>query len=219
MWYKDNRLYNATFYFGVLLVAIWYVVLTGLVLIQPLHSKMADGEENGGGAGAAVVNDRGAVARTHYRHNAKAPGPLNISGDDRRVNWEIHKQMWEYYTIASRLENEDARIQKAEFMNTLGPDSLRIVNGLGLNDGDTINDIIRKLDNFCIGRTSEAVAHFLFSERNQKKGESVDTWIADLRVKQKLASFTHDTMTPDQIALRNKIMCGVADKEAQEKNA
>ena len=192
------------------------------LLTSQSSTKMPDTENNSGGAGGgatggAEANNGGGVTRAHYRHNAKAPGPLDISGDDRKVNWEIHKQMWEYYTIASRLENEDARIIKAEFMNTLGPDTLRIVNGLGLRADAVLNDIIKELDNFCIGRTSEAVAHFLFSERNQKKGESVDTWIADLRVKQKLASFTHETMTPDQIALRNKIMCGVADKEAQEK--
>ena len=36
-------------------------------------------------------------------------------------------------------------------------------------------------------------------------------------MKQKLATYTHETMTPEEVALRNRIICGIKDKEAQQK--
>ena len=36
------------------------------------------------------------VRRNHtYKSQVRAPGPVDIRGDDRKINWELHKQMWE----------------------------------------------------------------------------------------------------------------------------
>ena len=184
-----------------------------LTTTQQSSSMPTEGGDTPGQAQAAA-----AVAQTsRYRPNIRPPGPIRIDGDDKRVVWELHKQLWENYTIASRLEQEEARIQRAEFLTSLGPDTLRIVNGLGLGAEDTVAQIVTKLDDFCIGKNNEAVAHFVFNNRDQGKEESVDTWIADLRVMQKSASYTHTTMSADEVALRNRIICGIHDKEAQEK--
>jgi hypothetical protein len=80
-----------------------------------------------------------------------------------------------------------------------------------------VDEIIAKLDEYCIGQTNKAVAHYLFSTRDQRPDESFDAWMSELRTKQKSITYTHTTMTVEQLALRNKVICGVLDKDAQQK--
>ena len=92
---------------------------------------MAGSDEEDKGAAASQPNAQAEAGARPYRASAKMPGPIDIEGEDRKVNWELHKQMWTNYSIATRLEREEPRIQRAEFLNSLGRETLRIVNHRG----------------------------------------------------------------------------------------
>ena len=121
------------------------------------------------------------TAGPSYKPHAKPPGPVNVKSADRKDNWELHKQLWENYCILAGIENAEPRIQRAEFINTLGPDTLRICNGLGLKSEDTVDEIIKRIDEYCIGEVHKVMEQFNFNNRDQRPGESVNDYIAALR--------------------------------------
>ena len=101
-------------------------------------------------------------------------------------------------------------------MNTLGPDTLRICNGLGIGTSDSVESIIQKLDDYCIGTTNEIMEHFRFNMRDQRSDESFTEWLADLRAIAKTCSFNSIQKVEDTL-LRNRIIHGIRDKKAQAK--
>ncbi len=75
--------------------------------------------------------------------------------------------MWRNYAILSGIERAEPRILKEQFLNSLGKDTLKVYNGLNSQDDDNIDEIIEKLDVFCVGQTNEAIEHFKFNLRGQ----------------------------------------------------
>ena len=158
------------------------------------------------------------VRRNHtYKSQVRAPGPVDIRGDDRKINWELHKQMWENFCILSEIENAPTRVQKAEFFNSLGMEAVKICNGLDIGDEDTVSDIMGKIDGYCIGQTNDAMEQFKFNNRDQRPGESFSALVTDLRSMLKNCNFDNMTMYVEEMMLRNRIIQGINDKATQAK--
>ena len=168
------------------------------------------------GGGDAGTMQLSAATVPHYRPHVRPPGPVGIRSSQRKENWLIHKQLWENYSIITGVDNAELRIRKAEFMNTLGPDTLRICNGLDIGTSDSVESIIQKLDDYCIGTTNEIMKHFRFNMRDQRSDESFTEWLADLRAIAKTCSFNSIQKVEDTL-LRNRIIHGIRDKKAQAK--
>ena len=158
------------------------------------------------------------VHRNHtYKSHVRAPGPVDIRGDDRKINWELHNQMWENFCILSEIENAPTRVQKAEFFNSLGMEALKTCNGLDIGDEDIVSDIMGKIDGYCIGQTNDAMEQFKFNNRDQRPGESFSAWVTDLRSMLKNCNFDNMTISVEEMMLRNRIIQGINDKATQAK--
>ena len=155
---------------------------------------------------------------TKLQTSREAAGAVNIKSADRKDNWELHKQLWENYCILAGIENAEPRIQRAEFINTLGPDTLRICNGLGLKSEDTVDEIIKRIDEYCIGEVHKVMEEFNFNNRDQRPGESVNDYIAALRTLAKTCNFNGiKTNEVESTMIRNRIIQGIGNKTAQAK--
>ena len=186
------------------------VYLTTGVDIRQLTRVIMSGDESGEGAAA--------MAGPSYKPHAKPPGPVNIKSADRKDNWELHKQLWENYCILAGIENTEPRIQRAEFIHTLGPDTLYICNGLGLKSEDTVDEITKRTDEYCIGEVHEVMEQFNFNNRDQRPGESVNDYIAALRTLAKTCNFSgNKTNEVESTMIRNRIIQGIGNKTAQAK--
>ena len=178
--------------------------------IRQLTRVIMSGDESGEGAAA--------MARPSYKPHAKPPGLINIKSAERKDNWELHKQLWENYCILACIENAEPRIQRAEFINTLGPDTLRICNGLGLKSEDTVDEIIKRIDEYCISEVHEVMEQFNFNNRDQRPGKSVNDYIAALRTLAKTCNFNGiKTNEVESTMIRNRIIQGIGNKTAQAK--
>ncbi len=65
-----------------------------------------------------------------FHPHQKVLGSVNISGEDRKENWKLFKQMWGNYAILSSIKWAEPRILKAQFLNSLDKDTLKEYNGL-----------------------------------------------------------------------------------------
>ena len=142
---------------------------------------------------------------------ASPPAPLNTKKG--ASEWKLFKQMWENYVVVAKLENESQAYMKALFLHTLGGDGLAIVNGLELEQGHGVDDIVAELDNHFIGQINETYERFVFNTRDQKEGESFEEYINCLRQLIKTCNY------PDNISnslLRDRLVLGIRNKKCRE---
>ena len=50
-------------------------------------------------------------------------------------------------------------------------------------------EIIKEFDNYAVGETNETYEHYIFNSREQKEGEPIDSYVAELRTLAQLCNF------------------------------
>jgi len=111
--------------------------------------------------------------------NISPPKSLTIEGNLAACaeSWKIWKQMWENYVILSRIDTQSDQYQSALFLHSIGPDAMKVYNGMKFSDDEdkhNISDIIDKFDSHFLGDTKEFFERFKFNKRDQLSGETID---------------------------------------------
>ena len=144
------------------------------------------------------------------------PKPLNTTGnivDD----WKEFKQVWENYSIITSLNTQSEPYRVALFLHCLGPDALKIYNGMQFAnevDKKTLSKIIEKFDEFTIGEVNETYERYVFNGRNQGPDETIDAYIAALRSLAKTCGFC-DCLR--ESLLRDRIVLGVHNNNMRKR--
>ena len=96
--------------------------------------------------------------------NAKPPEPLTLV-TDAVSNWKLWKQLWQNYAIVADIQSESRSPEfiKALFFTTMGIEGLQIYNACDPEDTDTVNEIIKKLDEHILGQTNETFERYKFN--------------------------------------------------------
>lgn len=134
------------------------------------------------------------------------PTGLNLSGKNKAVNWKVYKQQWENYTIVAQLEKKTEDYRVALFLYSIGSDAVKTYNSFDLNEENRrkLSEIIKEFDKYAIGETNETYERYMFNSRNQKDGESIDTYVGELRTLAQSCNFCtclHDSLIRDRIVL------------------
>ena len=85
----------------------------------------------------------------------RPPEPLKVSEnrDNLPAAWKIWKKMWQHYTVVTEMENySKSDNQKKFFLCILGMEVFHVFNGCDPDDNDKVNDSIRKLDAYILGK-------------------------------------------------------------------
>ena len=88
------------------------------------------------------------------------------------------------YAIVTKLDTHDRVYQVALLLHTLGDEGLKIYNGFHFDTEEntrTTAEILAKFDCFAIGEVNETYERFLFNRRDQKEGESFESFLASIR--------------------------------------
>ena len=132
-------------------------------------------------------------------------GPI-LSARNKAVNWKVFKQQWENYSIVAQLERQREEYRVALFLYSIGPAAVKIYNSFDLSEANRhkLSEIIKEFDKFVIGETNEMYERSIFNSRDQKEGESIDTYVGELRTLAQSCNFCtclHDTLIRDRIVL------------------
>ena len=73
--------------------------------------------------------------------------------------------------------------------------------GCDPDENDKVNDIIRKFDVYILGEVNETMERYKFNTRNQRKDESIDCYVASLKMIVKSCNFC------DCISLKDSLIC------------
>ena len=134
------------------------------------------------------------------------PTGLILSARNKAVSWKVYKQQWENYSIVAQLERQTEGHRVASFLYSIGPDAVKIYNSFDLSEANRrkLSEIIKEFDKFAIGETNETYERYVFDSRDQKEGDSIDTYVGELRTLAQSCNFCtclHDTLIRDRIVL------------------
>jgi hypothetical protein len=130
-----------------------------------------------------------------------------------RKNWQLWKQMWQNFVILSQLNKQPPEIQTALFLHSIGPHALKIYNGFNVSSNEqNLQTIIAKFDNFIIGELNDTYERYVFNNRKQENGETIEHYVGILRHLSSTCKFC-DCFIDSLI--RDRIVMGIHDDEAR----
>lgn len=169
---------------------------------------------------ATLTSERPDSSRTRamsfVKPTVQPPAPLNTSAVDSAEEWKLWKQMWENYGVLTDLASQPEPYQTALLLHCLGPEGVRIYNGLKFNtedEGKICTLILQKLDLHFLGVTREFFERFKFNQRSQEAGESIEQYITLLRTMSKSCGFC---ACMKEKLLMDRLLLGVVDDRMRE---
>ena len=117
----------------------------------------------------------------------------------------------------TNLNAQPEEYQVALFLHCVGPDALKIYNGLDFaNEADSksLKKIFDMLDLHTIGEINEIYERYMFNCRNQQPDESIDAYVTTLRNLAKTCNFCDclkDTL------LRDRIVWGIRSQQIRKR--
>lgn len=135
------------------------------------------------------------------------PAPLQMTESLLPENWRIWKAKWLDFVTLTQLDSKPMSYQLAMFRHVIGDEARRTLETLDLSDGDRemeLEEVIRRFGEFCEGYANETYQRFLFFSRDRLPGESVDTYITELKILARDCNFCsclRDSLIRDRIII------------------
>ena len=177
---------------------------------------MSDTETGSASASAPSQSSLPNMQATSLVQGIAPPKPLVTSGNIVE-NWKQFKQVWNNYSIITGLSTHTEDYRVALFLHCLGPEALKIYNGMQFaneTEQKTLSKIVEKFDEFAIGEVNETYEHHIFNGRNQGQDESIDAYVACLRSLARTCGFCE--CLADSL-LRDRIVLGVKNNNLRKR--
>ena len=146
-----------------------------------------------------------AQERRKFSANIPVPQKLNISDESGlRANWRRFLRSWRNYELASNLVSETSQIRCAVLLTVIGDEAMEKFDGFKFEQNekdDDIDTVLKKFESYCIGATHEAFESYRFHSRVQETNETIEGYVAELRILAKGCNFGgfEDRMIRDRI--------------------
>ena len=146
----------------------------------------------------------------------KPPGHIDLHSGNVADRWRKWKNQFQVYFDACELSGKSKPTQKAIFLHAAGPEALEISETFTWNANEDQTDYtlwIAKFDAYSEPRKNVVFERYEFWSRNQREGESIDTWVTELRLAAKKCEFGAE----ESSMLRDKIVFGIKDVPIKER--
>ncbi|CAH8629063.1 unnamed protein product [Dicrocoelium dendriticum] len=140
------------------------------------------------------------------------PAPLNMDERSLASNWRLWKSKWMDFCTLSRLDKQPMAYRLAMFRHAAGDDARRVLETLCYDkseDANNLETVLEKFSEYCEGQTNETFQRYLFFSRNRRPGESVDTYVTELKILARSCSFCK--CMADSL-IRDRIVLGINDE-------
>ena len=151
----------------------------------------------------------------------RKPSPLSFEGNVAE-NWRYFEEEFEIYSHAV-LYDKNSKVKAYTLLNLAGPEAIKRAKNFDykpeIKEGDEVvqaaeskedvDCLLRKFRELCNPQSNVSMERHLFFTRNQKPGETIDTYINDL--KQKARSCEFGTLNDDLV--RDKFVSGVVSDQ------
>ena len=134
--------------------------------------------------------------------------------DADKEDWQQYVERLEHFFIANSITTAEKKL--AVLVSVVGATTYRLLRNLCTPDkpGDkTYEELVQKLTVHYKPTPSETMERFKFHSRFRKQGESVATFISQLRALAEYCNFG-ETLEP---MLRDRLVCGIGDDATQKR--
>ena len=136
-----------------------------------------------------------------------------INDSNVAEKWSEWKEMWEHYSVASKVNKKEGDVQVARDWTAIGPEARKVFKTWNLSATER-KGVIERSNNYCNPRKNIPFERCLFNSRQQEPGESCDRHVTVLC--QIADKCTFDAITPDD-HLRDGTIFGIADNKVSER--
>ncbi|UYV79423.1 K02A2.6-like [Cordylochernes scorpioides] len=142
------------------------------------------------------------------------PSELALHGNVAE-NWRMFKQRLMLYLEATEKATKPDKLKVAILLNFIGEEALEVFNTFHLKEDEAENFdlVINKFDDFCEPKKNVIFERFKFFSATQKDGESIDSFITEL----KGLSTSCEFESQKDSSIRDHIVYGIQDKALQER--
>ena len=152
----------------------------------------------------------------------KTPEPFSFAASDLVSLWKLWRRQFEWYLIATRTnadEDVDEEKQVGMLITLLGSEGLKIYDTFMFPqaqaaDARKIKPVLDKFQAHFEPRRSEVFERFKFLKRHQLPGETLDTWLIELKSLIQSCGYPANAV---ESVLRDQFVLGVADPLVREK--
>ena len=116
------------------------------------------------------------------------PEKLIVSGTNKSTNWNIFKQTWNNFEIATGLQRRPEDQRLATLLSIAGNEALVVYNAFSWHENEmkSVETVIEKFEAYCKRKRNVTYKRFIFNSRKQQKNESIDEYIVTLKSYYKL---------------------------------
>jgi hypothetical protein len=150
------------------------------------------------------------------------PGEINLTGD-REENFRRFKSRWTSYAVLARLNNETEEFQRSLLLYCAGPEAARVVESSARYVTDKSCDaILQILEQYCVGERNVIHERYRFNSRNQRPGESFDSFYTEIRALAAKCKYDYlpsdaGSPSPADEMLRDRIVLGIQNDGVRKK--
>ncbi|XP_073966936.1 uncharacterized protein [Choristoneura fumiferana] len=149
-------------------------------------------------------------------HNVKPPKDFVINPNENVARaWKLWLQQFEWYAIATHLEDKKPAVQVAVFMSCVGQEAAVIYNTFNLTETESLQlqTIKNKFTNHFTPKINETYERYVFNGVVQKDGQSFDDFVTELKSKVKNCGYG----TLEDSLIRDRILVGIKSDLVREK--
>ena len=142
--------------------------------------------------------------------------PPNLKTATDSEEWAMFKILYENYAIVNRLDEQPPEMQRAIFLSIAGPVGVRIYSSIKFESEAQKNEVKTILDKFderITGKYNETYERYVFNQRNQKQGESIEEYVCALTEMAKRCTFCN--CLEDNL-IRDRLVMGIQDYETRK---
>lgn len=143
------------------------------------------------------------------------PAPLKL-GSEVAADWERFRGEWQNYEVAVDLDSANDKKRAAVFLACIGSAAQTVFRTFQFAEAAHRTDVTKiseAFDRYCIGETNVTYERYVFNQRVQQPGESIDDFVADLR---KLANTCQFDSLEDSL-IRDRIVIGIRDEPTRRR--
>ena len=107
--------------------------------------------------------------------------PVNLEATNLADEWKFWLEAFDNYRIATKLDKEDDEVQKDTLLHLAGTGVQRLLSGLP-GDKKKFDEVKEALSAHFLPKRNKWAERYKFRKRAQLQQESLDTFIAELRM-------------------------------------
>ena len=161
----------------------------------------------------------------------KPPEPLQTQGGNLAERWERFREQFNWYLYAINAHADAGQRKVGILLTVAGPEAQKVfktftfaparaavvgppaIPAVPAESPDDYDCVMEKFTQYCVPRKNLIYERYAFNTRNQQEGESVDTYVTDL--KWKAQSCEYGELSDSLI--RDRLVVGIRDARLKEK--